>query len=165
MKNLLLLALLAISFMSCEKDSIDEPEQELAAAVLGEWELYRDENLESIIDEWTGTEWTRKDMWYQNTRENSRIIIEFRADGTFVDRYADVEVANGVWGLMDDGSYYFDYDLDGDNTNESLKGRRMISIYCNNTYAIEIEGNDRAIYYYRLIGTIECFELIEYNVE
>jgi len=165
MKNLLLLALLAISFTSCEKDSIDEPEQEVAAAVLGEWQLYRDENLESVIDKWTGTDWTYVDKWFQNTREDSIIILEFRADGTFVNRYGDVETASGIWELSDDGAYFLNYDEDDISKNKAFAGKRVLSIFCDNTFSVKIEGNDRAIDYYKLIGTTECSELIEYNVE
>jgi len=164
MKNLLLLAVLTLTFMSCDKDDInDVPPVTIEAKVLGEWQLYRDENLESIIDEWTGSEWTYIDQWFQNTRENSEIILEFNDDGTFIDRYADVPVASGIWGELEDGRYYFDYDQEG-NTNDQLTQRRYITFYCDNTYSIEIEGNARAVYYYRIIGTTECSEDIIYNV-
>ncbi|WP_299886761.1 hypothetical protein [uncultured Lacinutrix sp.] len=167
MKKLLLCVLLALSFTSCEKEELNEtqPQQELEKAkVIGEWEMYRDENLESMIDQWTGTEWTTVDVWFQNTREDSQIILEFKADGTFVDRYADVEVANGVWEKLNDGRYAVNY-IQDDNVNDALTQTRYITIYCDNTYSIEIEGNDRAVYYYRIIDTIECSDLINYNVE
>jgi hypothetical protein len=164
MKNLLLLAVLTLTFMSCENDELNEtPPVTVEAKVLGEWQLYRDENLETIIDEWTGTEWTTIDQWFQNTREDSEIILEFKEDGTFIDRYADVPVRNGIWGELEDDRYYFDY-VQEDNTNDQLTQRRYITFYCDNTYSIEIEGNDRAVYYYRVIGTIECSDLINYNV-
>ena len=166
MKKLLLLTVLAIAFISCDKEELNEiQEPTVEARVVGTWQMYRDENLESIIDEWTGTEWTYVDQWFQNTREDSEIILEFRADGTFLDRYADVEVANGVWGLLSDGRYYFDYIQDGDNSNEALTQRRYITVYCDNTYALDIEGNDRRVEYYKIIDTVECGELITYNVE
>jgi hypothetical protein len=165
MKKLILLAVLAFAFTSCEKEDTTETKQEtLETKVLGTWQLYRDENLLTIIDEWTGTEWTFKDQWFQNTREDSQIILEFRADNTFVDRYADVEVANGTWGLLNDDRIYFDY-IQEDNVNENLTQRRYLTTHCDNTYSIEVEGNDRAIYYYRKMGATECAELINYNVE
>lgn len=165
MKKLILLAVLALAFVSCEKDETSETQQEtLEAKVIGTWELYRGENLESTIDQWTGTEWTYKDVWYQNTREDSQIILEFRAGNTFVDRYAEVEVANGTWGILNDGRIYFDY-IQDENINENLTLRRYLTVHCDNTYSIEIEGNDRAIYYYRKMGTTECGNLINYNVE
>ncbi|WP_299123595.1 hypothetical protein [uncultured Winogradskyella sp.] len=165
MKKLALLLVMALAFMGCEKDELNENQENLAETeVLGTWELYRDENLESIPDEWTGTEWTTVDKWFQNTRENSEIILEFKEDNTFIDRYADVEVANGIWGLLNDGRIYFDY-IQGETTNEQLTQRRFLTIHCDNTYSIEIEGNDRAVYYYRKMGTTECADLINYNVE
>ncbi len=164
MRNVLLLAILALTFMSCEKDELNEtPPAAVSAQVLGEWELYRDENLESIIDQWTGTEWTYIDQWFQNTREDSQIILEFKDDGTFIGRYADVPTSNGVWGELGDDRYYFDY-IQEDNINEQLIQRRYITFYCDNTYSIDIEGNDRAVYYYRVIGTTECSDLINYKV-
>ncbi|MFP4845615.1 hypothetical protein [Winogradskyella sp. PE311] len=164
MKKPLIILLLVISFMSCEKDEVTPIEQNtLEAKVIGTWELYRNENLESIIDEWTGTEWTYRDQWFQNTRENSDILLEFKEDNTFKNLYGEVEVASGIWGLLDDGRFYFDY-IQEDNINEALTQRRFITIHCENTYSIEIEGNDRAVYYYRIIGTSECFDLINYNV-
>ena len=110
MKKLLLLFILTLTFVSCEKGELNEEKLDnVSTKVIGEWELYRDENLESLIDEWTGTEWTYIDQWFQNTRDNSEIILEFKEDGTFVDRYANVPIANGVWGKLEDGRYYFDY--------------------------------------------------------
>lgn len=162
MRNLLLITALALTFMNCEKKELNETPL-VEAKVLGEWEMYRDENLVAMLDEWTGTEWTFVDQWFQNTREDSQIILEFKADGTFVDRYADVAFANGVWGELEDGRYYFDY-IQDQNINEQLTQRRYIMFYCDNTYSIEIEGNDRAVYYYREIGTTECSDLITYNV-
>lgn len=165
MKKLALVLVLAVSFMSCEKDEYNETEQEtLEAKVLGTWELYRDENLESIIDQWTGTEWTYVDQWFQNTREDSGIILEFRDDNTFSSLYVDVEIASGTWALLEDGSFYFDY-IQEDTINDALTQRRYLTMHCDNTYSITIEGNDRSVYYYRIIGTTECSELITYNVE
>lgn len=164
MKNLVVLALLAMAFISCESDDADVIQETEIAQVIGNWELYRDENLESIIDQWTGTEWTYVDQWFQNTRDDSQIILEFKEDGTFLDKYADVEVANGVWGELADGRYYFDYIQEGANSNSQLTQRRYITIHCDNTYSIEIEGNNRSVYYYRIIDSIECFELINYHV-
>lgn len=166
MKKLLLLTVLASAFFSCDKEEINEIEEPtVEARVVGTWQLYKDENLESVIDEWTGTEWTYVDQWFQNTREDSEIILEFREDGTFVDRYADVETANGVWGVLNDGRYYFDCVQDDENLNEALTPRRYITVYCDNTYALDIEDNDRRVEYYKIIDTVECGELITYNAE
>lgn len=162
MKKLFLLAVLTLTFLSCEKDELNVT-TEAEAKVIGEWELYRDESLVEMIDEWTGTEWTRVDQWFQNTREDSQIILEFKEDGTFIDRYADVAVANGVWGVLEDGRYYFDY-IQDEGINEQLTQRRYITFYCDNSYSIDIEGNDRAVFYYRMIGTTECSALINYKV-
>ena len=162
MKKLLCIAVLIFAFTSCEQDDdVNTAQQVAPAKVLGTWELYRDENLESVIDEWTGTEWTTVDQWFQNTREDSQIILEFKADGTFVDRYADVETANGIWKEMEDGRFYFDYN----NPSDNQLLRTFITIHCDNTYSLVRDGDNRRIEYYRIIDTIECGDLITYNVE
>jgi hypothetical protein len=165
MKNLLLILLLAFSFTSCEKDDSIEPQKAETAKVIGTWELYIDERLESVIDQWTGTEFTYKDEWYQNVRDDSGIILEFKSDGTFLDKYVDVVTANGTWGKLTDGRYYFDYNQESTNGNDALTQKRFLTVHCDNTYSLEIDGNDRAIDYYRITGSTECGDLITYNVE
>jgi hypothetical protein len=172
MKKIIFICLTVLSMnaiISCEKEAlIESPQEVVAAKILGEWHMYRDENLESIIDQWTGTEWTYVDKWFQNTREDSQIIREFKIDGTFIDRYADVEVSHGTWGSIDEKTYYFDYIIEG-NTNQDtidlLTPRRSVTVYCDNTYSVEIEGNDRTIAYYKIIDSTECSEFINYNVD
>jgi hypothetical protein len=167
MKKLLLLAVLVTVFMSCEKDDDITPTQqpESTTEVVETWQMYRDENLESVIDQWTGTEWTYVDQWFSTLRDDSDIILEFKVDGTFLDRYADVVAANGTWGKLADGRYYMDYSTEDIQTNDQLAGRRFITLHCDNTYSLEIEDNDRAIYYYKIMDQTECGELITYNVD
>ena len=150
MKKLLLLFILTLTFVSCEKGELNEEKLDNVST--------------KVIGEWTGTEWTYIDQWFQNTRDNSEIILEFKEDGTFVDRYANVPIANGVWGKLEDGRYYFDYVQEENNTNGELTQRRFITFYCDNTYSIKVAGNERTVYYYRMIGTTECSDLINYNV-
>lgn len=161
MKKILLLAALTLSFMSCEQNELIEAQPE---QILGESQMYRNENLESIIDQWTGTNWTTIDKWFKTIRNDSQIILEFNEDGTFNDRYADVVVAKGVWKKVDENNYYYDYIQESNNINDQLVQRRFITFYCDNTYSVKIEGNDRAIYYYKKTGVTECGELIEYKV-
>lgn len=166
MKELLCILVLAFVFTNCEKEDVNEVQQEAAPTeVVETWQMYRDENLESVIDQWTGTEWTYIDQWFRNIREDSQIILEFRADGTFIDRYADVETANGTWVAIEKGSYYFDYIQEDGNINDALTQRRYITIHCDNTYSLEIEGNDRRVEYYKIMDTQECGDLITYNVD
>lgn len=163
MKNNLLSVIVLLSFInfsSCGSNDVNENQEIIE--VLGEWEMYRNENLESIIDKWTGTTWTLKDVWYANRREDSRIFLQFNEDGTFVDRYADVQVANGYWVKLKEGLYYFDYI--GHNLNEVLTQRRFLNLICENTFTIEYDGNERRIDYYRKVGTSECSDLITYKL-
>lgn len=161
MRKLVLLFVLTFVFTSCEENETIEVQP---AKVIGEWQMYRNENLESIIDQWTGTEWTYVDKWFRTIRNNSQIILEFKEDGTFIDFYADVPVANGTWGQLEDNRYYFDYVQDTANLNEALIQRRYITFYCDNTYTVEIKGDSKTINYYKEIDAIECASAINYKV-
>ena len=163
MKKLIGLFVIATAFFSCDKNDKTEIQPEVVAKIIGHSELYRDENLESVIDQWTGTEWTYINQWFQNTREDSRINLEFKADGTFIDRYAEVEIASGVWVKIDNTHFYFDYNIPVNNTNEFFTHRYFITVYCDNTYSIKAEGNENTINYYRKLSTTECSDVIEYK--
>lgn len=149
------------SFTSCDKDN----QEEEAAAIVAEWQLYRSENLESIIDEWTGTEWTYVDKWFASNWADSGSILGFNSDGTFDEYYEDVPVFKGTWETKEDGIYYFTYTVEDGGVNEQLLGRRVLTKLCDNTISIEKEGNDRSIDYYRQRATIECSDLITYKVQ
>jgi hypothetical protein len=161
MKKLLLLAVLTLTFISCEESELEEVQP---AQVVGEWQMYRNEKLESIIDQWTGSEWTYVDKWFKTTRDNSPLILEFKEDGTFVDRYADITTGKGVWGKIAENSYYFEYIQDGTTVNEQLTQKRYITFYCDNTYTVEIKGDERVVYYYKETGNTACSDLITYKV-
>ncbi|MGA1227491.1 MAG: hypothetical protein ACO3VF_09735 [Tamlana sp.] len=88
----------------------------------------------------------------------------FNDDGTFVDRYADVEVAYGTWFKIEDGRYYFEYNNKFPSLNEAFLLRRILNIFCGNTFSIAYEGDDKRIDYYRKINTTECSKLIVYKV-
>ena len=176
MKKLILLSVVAFAMMSCEKTEVEptksvETEESVNlsdAKFLGEWEMYRDDRLESVIDKWTGTEWTYKDQWFSNKRADSRIFKNFKEDGTFIELYATVETAKGTWGVQADGRYYFDYTIAEDASEkdkEWQKERRYITVHCDNTYSIEVPGEKMTIEYYRTTGTEECNDQISYNVD
>ena len=168
MKNYVLntfIILSLISFMSCnnDDDTADSPEE--VNQVIGDWQMYRSENLESTLDEWTGTEWTYVDQWYKNVWDDSEILITFNADGTFTEFYATVETAYGTWEKIEDGRYLYYYTIDADNTNDAFVGTRFITVYCDNTYSVTKDNDDRSISYYRTRSTTECSSMITYNVE
>ena len=133
--------------------------------IVGMWQFYRAETLEMMIDQWTGSAWTYVQEWYQNTWVDSEMFLVFFEDGTFVDYYADVPVNNGVWGVLEDGTYYFDYVFETTNTNEYLEGRRFINLACDNSYSITFENNADRIEYYKTPNTTECTILLNYMVE
>ncbi len=164
MKNIIWFALVAFALttVSCENEEVQE--ELVSTKLIGEWQMYRNEDLEAIIDQFTGTEWTTKDKWFRTIRNDSQIIIEFKADGTFVTRYASVETGNGVWGELEDGRYYFEHAAGVNNERDGLHLKRYITFYCDNTYSVEIGENKRAISYYKIIGTTECAADITYKV-
>jgi hypothetical protein len=164
MKKLLFVLAISISFISCEQNETYELEQPEAAKVLGEWQLYRSEKLESVIDQWTGTDWTYVDKWFKNITQNSSIIYEFKEDGTFLDKYADVTVAQGTWLKIDDKNYSFEYSEESKNKNSKLSEKSYITFYCDNTYSIKNEGNAKSIFYYKTLNETECSESITYYV-
>ena len=78
MKSFLLksvLVLVLISFTSCSSDDDTTDNSAEVNQVVGEWQMYRTENLEAVIDQWTGTEWTYVDQWFKNVWEDSEILI------------------------------------------------------------------------------------------
>lgn len=98
MKKLLYIAVLVFIFTSSKKEDVSKLQQETTPTeVVETWQIYREENLESVIDQWTGTKWTFINKWFWNIREDSEIILKLRADNTFIDRYADVGTTNGTW--------------------------------------------------------------------
>ncbi|MFC6268066.1 hypothetical protein [Frigoriflavimonas asaccharolytica] len=167
MKKVFLLLLAAITIISCRtEDSIAEPEVqqvEAAAKVIGEWQNYRDEKEETVLDQWTGSAWTTKQEWYKTLRPNSQIILEFAADGTFKDKYGTVVTSTGVWAKLANGSYTFNY-VQGANPNPALNGTRIMKFYCDNTYSVKVEGNEKSILYYKKIAETECGATVPYKV-
>ena len=163
MRKLAFVILITISFMSCEKNETlgVQPEN---AKVLGEWQLYRSEKLEYVIDQWTGTSWTHIDKWFKNIRQDSPIIHEFKEDGTFLDKYAAVVVAKGTWQKIDDNTYSFQYSEESKTTNTNLPEKNYVTFYCDNTYAIKYENNT-SVDYYKILNDTECAESITYYVQ
>jgi hypothetical protein len=163
-KKIILGLFVSCNFINLNSCDINNNNIQELNQVIGEWEMYRDENLETVIDQWTGTDWTTKDDWFANIRQDSQIILSFNPDGTFQDKYASVSFANGVWKKINEKRYYFDYVQEAGSINENLIQRRYINFYCDNTFSVEVEGNLRRIEYYRKMNTNECSDLIVYNV-
>lgn len=165
MEQSLLSPALVISFLSCEKEKLNTVKQETATAeVIGIWKLYRHENRKSVINQWTEIKWTTNDEWFQNTKQDSEISIEFKENGTFRELNFDVETAVGVWGIRENGSYYFDYIIGDGNTNKQLTKRHYINIHYDNTFSVEVEGDDRNISHYKKIESTIYSELTTHNM-
>ena len=78
--------------------------------LVGTWELYRTEALESIIDEWTGTEWTTKDKWFTNNPTDAGIHRTFKNDGTLEAKYVDVVFNSGKWTRIEENKFMIAFD-------------------------------------------------------
>jgi hypothetical protein len=161
MKKILLLTLFTVSFFSCTENEILET---LPAQILGEWEMYRNEKQESVIDQWTETEWTYKNQWFKTIRNSSKIILAFNEDGTFENRYADVVIANGTWEKIAENQYSFVYTQDAATKNDAFKETRFVTFYCDKTYSVTTEGDTNTINYFQQMGTTACSSLIKYKV-
>ncbi len=156
LRSLLLVFLFNLTSCTKNDDFIVDNE------IVGHWQMYKTEALTSVIDQWTGTTFTRKDKWFSNNHNDSRIFIEFYEDGTFTEFYAATPVFEGVWGKK--LNVYF-YKYKNDDNNQHLVKTRFIKIYCNNSYSIKSEGDERNISYYRKKETTECSNRIDYKVQ
>lgn len=176
MKKLILNAVLVlslVSIVSCSPDNdqdltveqIQQIQQQInASKIAGELQLYRQENLVPMIDQWTGTEWTYVDTWMKTSWNDSEVLMVFNVDGTFTERYAETPTFSGTWEIVEEGKYTFTYDIDDNNTNEALMGIKYLNILCDNTFSVTTENNDIQITYYRVRDTLECSDAINYNV-
>ena len=161
MKNLFLRSLLLVflfNLTSCTKNDDFVVENE----IVGHWQMYKTESLQSVIDQWTGTTFTRKDKWFSNNHQDSRLFIEFHEDGTFTEFYANTPVFEGVWGKKD--NMYF-YKYKNEDNNEHLEKTRYVKIYCNNTFSSKKESDQRGFNYFRKKETTECSDKIDYKVK
>lgn len=138
----------------CSSACENEPE---INEILGEWKLYRTETLETVLLEWDvdNETWITGEEWYQTTFD-WEVFLVFNEDGTFESLYANVPTGEGTWEDEGDGTYYLEY-ADGRGYS--------INLWCENTQSQQAEDNDRVVEYYRKRDTVECTDLIDYNVE
>lgn len=166
MKNLLVVLVCIATLTSCEKNNLnDDQDNTVEPKIIGTWEVYRSENLETQIDQWTGTEWTTIEVWYNTTSPNSTsITLEFKDDGTFTSFYAGVEDSNGTWETISDQAFSYQH-IQGEVSNDALQQARNVIFYCDNTFTVKAQGNERNITYMRAVATEECADSITYNVD
>lgn len=144
--GMILLCLFA-SIYSCSKESTFIPEPEISTnKLIGKWEMYRIEVLETIIDEWTGTEWTTKDMWFTYKRTDACIIMDFKENGTVDAKYVDVLFNSGRWVRIEENRFRIAFDPTNSLTAESDNERKSTAtFYCDNTISIISESNPKNI--------------------
>lgn len=163
MKKIISILTFVLLLTSCDKEEAYVPLNN--KEIVGEWELYRWETLESMIDQWTGTEFTFTDVWFKNVVTNPQNFYTFYEDNTFEEFYATVKVFNGTWGKLEDGRYYYDYEIPENNTNTYLQKRRYLFLYCDNTTSVIAEDEPRRVDYLKIKSTNECENLIDYKVD
>jgi len=148
----------------CSSACENEPEID---PIVGEWQLYRSETVETVLLEWdvdNGT-WITGEEWQAITWDDLPSFHVFHEDGTFDFLYADVLVYNGIWGQSEDGRYYIEYIFEEGIENNNLPGTIYMDLLCENTHSQEIGGENPRIEYHRKRNTTECADMIDYNAE
>jgi hypothetical protein len=178
MKKLLLLLLLimAVAFMSCEKDDLNETPV-LEARIIGEWETFKVEKQELILDFNTDGSLNQSMQWYDQTSQfSTESTLEFNEDYFFNDFYAGVLVGEGIWNEINEDMLSFTFNNPLNNWSD-LANTYTVNFYCDNTISIQYlipppAGNHEfqdsdwyVIQYYRTPGTSECDDLIQYQVD
>ena len=169
-KVLLLIAIMTLS--SCEKEDSDNlisaPEK-----VIGEWEVYKFEKQELILDFEDG-EMVQSMEWYDQTpSQEPEVSLTFNNDNTFETFYADVITGEGVWSEIDENSFSFTFNQ---NPWSSLESNYIVQFHCDNTMSIkhlveppagnhDFQDSDwYVVRYYRAPESVECDDLINYYV-
>jgi hypothetical protein len=181
MRKLILLVIMAVAFMSCEKDDLNETpvaEVEVQTRIIGEWEMFKREKQDIYLVEITpDLEGIWEMHWIDLTSSQAtESTLEFNEDYSFSDFYAAVLVSDGIWNKIDDDTYSFTFNDPLGNWSE-YSDTYLVNFYCDNTMSIQflipppVGDNDfqdidfYSIQYYRTPGTEECADLIEYQVD
>jgi hypothetical protein len=175
-KVFLLLTIMVVAFMSCGDNELNEapiPE----ARIIGEWETYKVEKQELILDFNTDGSVNQSMEWFDQTSQFSiDSTLKFNEDYSFNDFYAEVLVGEGIWNEINEDIFSFTFN-DPLNNWSDLANTYSVSFYCDNTISVQYlipppAGNHEfqdsdwyVIQYYRTPGTLECDDLIEYQLE
>ena len=184
MKNIVrnsfaLICLSALLFLaSCEKENLDETttvtsDQTAPARMLGEWEHYKRE-VEELILEFEDGEMVQSMEWIDLTSSMANeLTLEFYEDLTFSGFYAGVETHQGAWSEENDSTFIFTFD---EYPWSDLTETYVVNFHCDSTMSIKFRveppaGNNDfqdedwyEVSYFRAPGTTQCDDLIDYYV-
>ena len=184
MKNIVrnsfaLMCFSALLFLaSCEKDNLDETTtvtsgQTAPARMLGEWEHYKRE-VEELILEFEDGEMVQSMEWIDLTSSMANeLTLEFYEDLTFSGFYAGVETHQGAWSEENDSTFIFTFD---EYPWSDLTETYVVNFHCDSTMSIKFRveppaGNNDfqdedwyEVSYFRAPGTTQCDDLIDYYV-
>jgi hypothetical protein len=184
MKNIVrnsfaLMCFSALLFLaSCEKDNLDDTttvtsDQNASARIVGEWEAYKRE-VEELILGFEDGEMVQSMGWIDLTSSFANEgTLEFYEDHTFISFYAGVQTHEGDWIEENDSTFSFTFD---EYPWSDLTETYVVNFHCDNTMSINFRveppaGNhdfqDANWYeesYFRIPGTTQCDDLIDYYV-
>lgn len=189
MKTTIMLLTVSASalLVGCKKESIDEtitvipPTPIPVARVLGDWELYKAEKnvliTDVIIDSNGQPSAVNSIAWGDVTSPMSNeITYKFNDNHTFQEFYAGVQTGQGNWEEVASKPDEFTmvYDVTPDF---ALEDTFMVKIHCDNTMSVQVRmvppagniGLDNEVWtyisYYRTPETLQCDDLIDYQVD
>ena len=194
MKNIVrnsfaLICLSALLFLaSCEKENIDitntvTPESTSSAKILGEWEMYKVEKHELMLDSITldPPQAFSSMVWFDQTSSMvNETTMDFNDDNTFQNFYADVLVFVGNWSEVNESEFTLTFvpeESPAGSEWSDINTDYIVTVYCDNSMSIEYQiappaGNHEwhdadwhYIAYFRTPGTTQCDDLIDYYVE
>ncbi|MDB0054985.1 hypothetical protein OAJ52_02305 [Bacteroidia bacterium] len=170
---------------SCKKENIDKtitvfPDQTASVKLIGKWEAYKLEKHELQLDSIVGNppKAFSSMVWFDQT--SSRVnegTMEFNADYTFQNFYAEVLVYSGTWNQVNDSTFTMNFDPNGTGEWSDITTDYILTKHCDNTISVDYlvappAGNHehqdadwQIVTYFRTPGTVECDDLIDYYVE
>jgi len=172
MKKLLMLTVLTLSLMCCEKEDTDNLVS-AQAKVLGEWEVYKLEKQDLVLDFVDG-EMVQSMQWHDLTPSaEPEPSLTFDNDNTYETNYEGVITGEGVWSEIDENSFSFTFNQ---NPWSILENNYIVQFQCENTMSIkhlveppagnhDFQDSDwYVVRYFRTPGTVECDDLVNYYV-
>ena len=172
MKKIFLLSTLLIFAFSCEKEDTDSLIS-LEAKVIGEWEVYKFEKQE-LVQELVNGEIVQSMEWHDLTPSaEPEPSLTFENDNTFETNYAGVITGDGVWSEIDENTFSFTFN---ENAWSILESNYIVQFHCDNTISIkhlveppagnhDFQDSDwYVVRYFRMPGTDECDDLVNYYV-
>lgn len=174
---------LGVIFTACKKENLDEtvtvlPEPTPPAKIVEEWETYRLEKQELVLEGFVDGEPVFTMEWYDQTSPfSTENTLEFTDDNTFEQFYASVSVGSGEWTEDQTNENRFELTFVEGFSWSDLQEVYEVSFHCDHTmsvkYLVEPPAGDHefqdedwyVVQYFRVVGFDECDEEIDYYVQ